>query len=265
MPTDRKPMHHIRANVVGYVGVFLALTGSAVALPGHDSVRSDDIVNGQVKRADVARNAVNGGKVANGTLGGPDIRESSLGPVPRARVSADAEQLGGSPPEDFQARVPFGCADGTAISAITAEGGTNCTDSAIFPISANVPSGDQVQVFSGPGGVNHPSTLVMHVNCHFAAQNSTRVSFGSSHHQSSSTTLNWLFSTGGATSTVNASGANFTGGVGFNFGGARLEGQFIYGDPQNGIGEVTTVNLHAFDGGSSCEIRGTAQFTQEVL
>ena len=41
----------------------------------------------------------------------------------------------------------------------------------------------------------------------------------------------------------------------FDFAGKRLEGQFIFA-----VGTtVITVNLHAFDGGSSCEVRGTAE------
>jgi hypothetical protein len=35
-----------------------------------------------------------------------------------------------------------------------------------------------------------------------------------------------------------------------------LEGQWIF----SGGGAVTTVNLHAFNGGSSCEVRGTAEW-----
>jgi hypothetical protein len=69
---------HLRSNVIGYVALFCAFTGSAIALPGKNTVRSDDIVNGQVKRADVRKNAVNGAKVADNSLTGADINESSL-------------------------------------------------------------------------------------------------------------------------------------------------------------------------------------------
>ena len=56
----------------------------------------------------------------------------------------------------------------------------------------------------------------------------------------------------GMTSTVNA-----TGNVSINFVYAnRLEGQWNF----SGGGAVTTVNLHAFNGGSSCEVRGTAEW-----
>ena len=71
--------HHLRANVVGFVALFFALTGSAVALDGSDTVFSDDIVNGQVKTVDLsagavaqpnlAVNSVNGNKIIDGQVG----------------------------------------------------------------------------------------------------------------------------------------------------------------------------------------------------
>src|SRR6266545_4169132 len=53
-------MRHVRrhltfANVASGLALFLVLTGgTAMALQGHNTVFSDDIVNGQVKEADVA-------------------------------------------------------------------------------------------------------------------------------------------------------------------------------------------------------------------
>ena len=50
---SRKLRDHIRSNVVGYVAVFIALSGTAYAvdgpLPGVDQVGSEDIINGEVK------------------------------------------------------------------------------------------------------------------------------------------------------------------------------------------------------------------------
>lgn len=101
---------HIRSNVVGYVALFLVLTGgSAYALDGSDTVFSDDIVDGEVRtadirnlgvtqadlaansvtsgkindggvaNADIASNAVNSDKVADNSLTGQDISDNSLG------------------------------------------------------------------------------------------------------------------------------------------------------------------------------------------
>jgi len=46
------------AMVVALVALFAALTGTAAALHGHNSVKSDDIKNGQVKTKDLAKRAV---------------------------------------------------------------------------------------------------------------------------------------------------------------------------------------------------------------
>lgn len=80
---------HFRNNVVGYIALFFALTGgTAYALQGRNTVFSDDIVNGQVRSADVANDgtsfALTGADVSNangGSLTGLDIRESTLSGV----------------------------------------------------------------------------------------------------------------------------------------------------------------------------------------
>ena len=78
----------VRASVVGFVALFFALTGSAVALDGSDTVFSDDIVNGQVKTVDrsagavaqphLAVNAVNGNKIIDGQVGVADIGSAAV-------------------------------------------------------------------------------------------------------------------------------------------------------------------------------------------
>jgi hypothetical protein len=70
-------------------------------------------------------------------------------------------------------------------------------------------------------------------------------------------TLNYLYSDG---TTVHASGVVLRPdpqpGFQVQFQNKRIEGQFIIA---NDAGN-TTVNLHAFDGGTFCEIQGTVQF-----
>jgi hypothetical protein len=72
---------------------------------------------------------------------------------------------------------------------------------------------------------------------------------------SENATLNFLFSDG---STLSADGRILAPGREFDaaFNNKRIEGQFIFG---NSAGN-TTVSLHAFDGTTFCETRGTAQF-----
>src|SRR3954451_23856962 len=116
---------HLRSNVIGYLALFMALTGItyAAGLP-KSSVKSKQIKDGQVKNADLAPGAVDASKVAANSLGGDQIDESALGQVPSARQAdhassadhaaaadsaANAQQLGGQDPEAFQQRVTGAC------------------------------------------------------------------------------------------------------------------------------------------------------------
>lgn len=72
-------------HLFGYVAVLVLVgAGSAQALSGTGTVDSGDIKNGQVKRIDIAANAINSTKVANNSLTGADINEGSLAKVPNA-------------------------------------------------------------------------------------------------------------------------------------------------------------------------------------
>src|SRR6476620_12298913 len=87
--------HLTYANVMVTILAFIVLGGGAYAafrLP-KNSVRSKNIVNGQVKRPDLADHSINGGNVKDDSLTGNDVRESSLGPVPMASVADNADSL----------------------------------------------------------------------------------------------------------------------------------------------------------------------------
>ena len=106
---SRRIRGHLRGNVVGYVALFVALSGSAYAvngpLPGVNQVGSADIINGEVKSPDVQDNGLVGNDIANNdslgsaeigeltgvdivpdSLNGTDVLESSLGEVPAATL-----------------------------------------------------------------------------------------------------------------------------------------------------------------------------------
>lgn len=71
--------HLTYANVMATIAVFLVLTGgTAIALNGSNTVFSDDIVNGQVKAADIGSNAVGSGKIADGSVQGVDILDGTV-------------------------------------------------------------------------------------------------------------------------------------------------------------------------------------------
>ncbi len=79
---------------VAFVALLAALTGTAVALPGTNTVDSRDIINSQVKTQDIRNSTVRGKDVRNNTLTGADVRESTLGKVPSAARADTAGSAG---------------------------------------------------------------------------------------------------------------------------------------------------------------------------
>jgi hypothetical protein len=83
---------YLRQNVIAIIALVIALGGgTAYAV---NTVRSSDIVDGQVQSVDlgtnavtnakIAANAIGSGKVVDGSITGADINESTLGKVPNA-------------------------------------------------------------------------------------------------------------------------------------------------------------------------------------
>jgi hypothetical protein len=66
------------AFVVSCLALFVALSGSAVALQGHNGVKSDDIAKGAVHAGDIANNAIKSAKIADESVTGADVNESTL-------------------------------------------------------------------------------------------------------------------------------------------------------------------------------------------
>jgi hypothetical protein len=46
---------HLRRNVYGLLALFFALSGTAIALDGQNTVFTDDITNGEVKSVDILK------------------------------------------------------------------------------------------------------------------------------------------------------------------------------------------------------------------
>ena len=94
---SRRISEHIRSNVVGYIAVFIALSGTAYAvdgpLPGQNQVGSADIINGDVITDDISdTNGVRSADVRddtlnNGGLQAIDLRADSVG---GSEVATDA-------------------------------------------------------------------------------------------------------------------------------------------------------------------------------
>jgi hypothetical protein len=84
------------ANVVATLALFIALGGAsyaAVKLP-KNSVGTKQVKNNAVTGAKIANGAVTNSKIADGAVSGPQIKLSSLGPVPNAVHSQDANTAG---------------------------------------------------------------------------------------------------------------------------------------------------------------------------
>jgi hypothetical protein len=94
---------HIRSNVVGYVALFFSL-GLGTAWASHETIFSSDIVDGEVRSADVRNDSLSGGglaaadlragsvqssEVLNDSLTGADIDESTLGRPIYAKIDPD--------------------------------------------------------------------------------------------------------------------------------------------------------------------------------
>ncbi|MCW2966566.1 MAG: hypothetical protein JWM71_338 [Solirubrobacteraceae bacterium] len=134
--------HLTYANSMATVAAFVALGGSGYAAVrlSKNSVGSAQIRNGQVKNADLARNAVTGGKVKDGSLLSADFKAGQLpagaaGPAGPAGPKGDAGATGAQGPT------------GPPSTDTTTVNGQSVT-----PIFATVaPAAAAVQVFSGQG------------------------------------------------------------------------------------------------------------------
>jgi hypothetical protein len=78
------------AMIVALIALFAALTGSAYAALGKNTVGTKQLKSKAVTTGKIANNAINGQKVAPGSLSGEDINLSALGTVPNATSAAQA-------------------------------------------------------------------------------------------------------------------------------------------------------------------------------
>ena len=103
---------------VAFLALILAVSGTAVALPGKNRVTSDDLKRGAVKNSDIARGAVSSTKLRNGAVTNPKVgngavstaklrndavtgekvNEATLGQVPSAASATNANTVGGLAP-----------------------------------------------------------------------------------------------------------------------------------------------------------------------
>ena len=251
----RRVGQHFRANVVGYVGVFLALTGTAVALPGVNTVDSGDIINGEVKAPDLAGESVNASKIADGSVGTLDLRNAGVARADLATGAVDSSKvadgsLGAADvnANQIQRRVDGTCTAPEGITSVAADGSVTCA-SPVFAIRLFPDAGSNNFIDftgSGPG-------LAVGTTCHIGALTLLLIS----NTGSNPATLNWFYSDGSevfAGGTSLAAGADFA----FELDDRRIEGQFVFSDETG----VSSINLHALDGTTACETLGTLEWAR---
>lgn len=162
-----------------------------------------------------------------------------------ATKATDAEKLGGKPASDYQQKLQGSCPAPSAIESIGQDGAVSCTPPAVTAIVMTPGAEEDIAEDLGGG-------LQLLTACHDGA--TVKVFFQNL--LTTAVTLNWFYSDGTSSFADGVLlGAYPSGERAFSFAGARIEGQFIWS-----LGNVVkTINLHAYDGGGYCEVRGTVE------
>jgi hypothetical protein len=78
MPISERLRRHLQSHVVGYLALFVALSGTALALPGKGEVKSNDIAKGAVKGKAIAADAVSKSKLRAGSVDSTKIVDGAI-------------------------------------------------------------------------------------------------------------------------------------------------------------------------------------------
>jgi hypothetical protein len=150
---------HIRGNVVGYVAVFIALSGSAYAAVTleRNQVKSKHIAPGQVKNSDLKSNSVNSPKVADGSLVEDDFAAGELPAGPRGPEGEQGPPGSPDTPQQVRDKLAQVDGDGSGIDAdsVDGQGASNFAPAAVegwhnvtyCPVQPGFPAGSNWRDF----------------------------------------------------------------------------------------------------------------------
>ena len=232
---------HIRRHVVGYVAVFLAMTGSAHALTGTNTVDSGDIVPSGVTTPDVALDAVTGVKIADGTLASADLLDRGVRLVDLRADAVDAAKVANGSlnaaefePGALQSRVDDSCGGQAWRYFRLTESFFNCA-SPVHEVdntfTTNLPGW---RLINGCHAAGHPILSIE------SSENFGRV--------------NWFYSDGVA---LHTGGTALAKSEEVRFNEGPIWGQFILSNPGNGSSVPVNAITITF-GGATCAAKATA-------
>jgi hypothetical protein len=101
---------------VAFLALVLAVSGTAVALPGKNLITSDDLKKGAVKGPDIGRGAVSATKLRNGAVSNAKLANGAVGTGKLANDAVTGEKVN----EGTLGQVPSAASATTANSANTA-------------------------------------------------------------------------------------------------------------------------------------------------
>jgi hypothetical protein len=281
--------NHIRGNVVGYLALFLVLTGgTAQALNGSNTVFSDDIVNREVKSADLDVKSVRGthlapdsirtGKVVDDSLTGADVANLTGADVTDQSLTGDEiafNSLGNNQINEFQVGIggdlggSLGNAQlGSNVVGANEVGSNSLGGSDIDESSLDtVPSATNAQRVDGagtrvisfhdpdpPGLSDHVliGGLDLRINCHGITPGNDNVEIEAR----TDTDNSWLQATAKADTSQNP--LTTVADLSFNVGDVKEvqtagdgSGQLVY--RQGTTGGIVTANFGYNEGSSSCD------------
>lgn len=175
---------HIRSNVVGYVALFVALSGTAWAATelGKNDVKSKHIGKGQVKNTDLGDGSVTSAKVADGSLFSEDFATGELSGGPEGPEGPEGPPgPPGSPdtPQQVLDKIKQVDGSGSGLDADLLDGASSGTFGGVrwgrIDLPAPMPSGTNTQL----GFLPVPGLGRINVDCGHNSQNppAVRVSF----------------------------------------------------------------------------------------
>ncbi|MGH2985937.1 MAG: hypothetical protein ACRDLO_04525 [Solirubrobacterales bacterium] len=78
MSPSERVRRHLQSHIVAYIALFVALSGSALALPGRNSVKSNDIKRAAVKGRAIAEGAVKKAKLRDAAVTAPKLDAAAV-------------------------------------------------------------------------------------------------------------------------------------------------------------------------------------------